>query len=75
MRVLPVTNVNVDRGSLKVTRKNEGMLTPQSVPVGGRLCQFVEGWKHITNDPYVLSIVAKGYRLHFRSPPILLQTP
>ena len=24
---------------------------PQSVPVGGQLCQFVEEWKRITNDP------------------------
>ena len=44
-------------------------------PVGGRLSNFVEGWKHITNDPYVLSIVAKGYRLRFTSPPLLRQTP
>ena len=51
------------------------MLTPQSVPVRGRMCQFVEGWKHITNDLFVLSIVAKGYRLRFTSPPLLLQTP
>ena len=28
----------------------------------------MEGWKCITNDPYVLSIVAKGYRLRFTSP-------
>ena len=27
------------------------------------------------NDPYVLSIVAKGYRLRFMSPPLLRQTP
>ena len=27
------------------------------------------------NDPYVLSIVAKGYRLCFMSPPLLRQTP
>ena len=32
-------------------------------------------WKHITNDPYVLSIIAKGYRLCFMSPPLLCQTP
>ena len=41
---------------------------------GGRLCHFVEGWKHIMNDPYVLSIIAKGYRLCFTSPSLLLQT-
>ena len=46
-----------------VTRNNEGVLPAHSVAVGGRLCQFVEGWKRITNDPYVLSIVANGYRL------------
>ena len=42
--------------------QNEGMLLPQPVPFGGGggLCQSVEGWKHITNDPYVLSIVARG---------------
>ena len=75
MRVLPVVNINLNQGSLEVTRKNESMLPPQSVPVGGRLCQFVEGWKHITNDPYVFSIVAKDNRLRFTSPPLLLQTP
>ena len=35
----------------------------------------MEGWKRIKNDPYVLNIVAKGYRLRFMSPPLLLQTP
>ena len=45
------------------------------IPVGGRLSNFVEGWKRIKNDPYVLSIVAKGYRLRFTSPPLLRQTP
>ena len=54
---------------------NEGVLPPQITPVGGRLSNFVEGWKHIMNDPYVLSIVAKGYRLRFMSPPLLRQTP
>ena len=54
---------------------NEGVLPPQVSPVGGRLSNFVEGWKRITNDPYVLSIIAKGYRLRFMSPPFLRQTP
>ena len=75
MRVLPVVNVNGNRGSVDVTRNNEGVLPAHSVAVGGRLCQFVEGWKRITNDPYVLSIVANGYRLPFTSPPLLRQTP
>ena len=57
--MLPVVSVKVSWGSLKVTKKNEGVLPPHEVPVGGRLCQFVEGWKRITNDPYFSSIVAK----------------
>ena len=75
MRMLPVVNAHVNRGSIRVTRRNEGELPPQSIPVRGQLCQFVEGWKRITNDPFVLSFVAKGYRLRFTSPPLLLQTP
>ena len=54
---------------------NEGVLPQQVTPVGGRLSNFVEGWKRMTNDPYILSIVAKGYKLHFTSPPLLRQTP
>ena len=51
------------------------MLPPQVSPVRERLSNLVEGWKRISNDPYVLSIVAKGYRLRFTSPPLLRQTP
>ena len=29
---------------------NEGVLPPQVSPVGGRLSNFVEGWKRITNQ-------------------------
>ena len=50
--------VPVEAEEVKETgNRNEGVLPLQPVPVVGRLCQFVEGWKHITNDPYVL-----GYR-------------
>ena len=35
----------------------------------------MEGWKHITNDPFVLSIIAKVYIPRFMSQPLLLQTP
>ena len=50
------------------------MLPPQVTPVGGRPSNFVEGRRRITNDPYVLSIVAKGYSLRFTSPPLLRQS-
>ena len=35
------------------------------------LSEFVEGWKRTMNHPYVLSIITKGYRLRFTSPPLL----
>ena len=54
---------------------NEGVLHPQPTPVGGRLNKFVEGWKHLKNNPYVLRIIAKKYRLCFMSPSLLLKTP
>ena len=50
------------------------MLPPQPKPVGGTMTQFVEGWKLITNDPDVLSLVAKGYSLRFTSQPLLLES-
>ena len=47
---------HVEPGGLRVTRngQNEGVLPSQPVQDGGRLCQFVEGWKRITNGAYVL---------------------
>ena len=58
---------------------------PQSLPVGGRLSRFVEGWKHIKNYPYmeanimnnpfILSIVTQGYRLRLTSPTLLRSSP
>ena len=73
LRPLAKPSVIFEETRIKVTN-NEGVLPPQITPVGGRLSNFVEGWKRITNDPYVLSIVAKGYRLHFTSPPLLRQS-
>ena len=42
---------------------------PRLPPRVQNLASLKKGWKQITNDPYVLSIAAKGYRLHFTSPP------
>ena len=51
------------------------VLPSQAAPVGGRLSEFVKGWKRITNDPYVLSIVTKGYRLRLTRIPLLRESP
>ena len=74
LKVLEKPSIIFEEIKTRVTN-NEGVLPPQVSPVGGRLSNFVEGWKCITNDPYVLSIVAKGYRLRFTSSPLLRQTP
>ena len=74
LRLLGKASVIFEGTRTRVTN-NEGVLPPQITPVGGRLSNFVEGWKCITNDPFVLSIVAKGYRLRFTSPPLLRQNP
>ena len=71
----PWKNKRNFRGDKNQGKNNEGVLPPQATPVRGRLSKFVEGWKHITNDTYVLSIIAKGYRLHFTNPPLLRQNP
>ena len=46
MRVLSVVNVNVNRESIRVTRRNDGMLPPQSVPVS--VCRGVEAYNEST---------------------------
>ena len=46
MRVLPEVNVNVNQESIRVTRRNEGVLSPQSVPVS--VCGGVEAYNKST---------------------------
>ena len=66
MRGPPALNVPVEpEGAEGTGNRNEGMLPPQPVPVGGRLCQFVEGWKRITNDPYVTKYHDQGVQTLF----------
>ena len=35
------------------------------IPVGGRLRFFLENWKKITDDQWVLSLIEEGYKLEF----------
>ena len=74
----PCTKVHVEPGSLALIRNRRMRACPPTITISagrGGLLHFVEGWKHIMNNPYVLSIIAKGYRLRFKSPPLLLKTP
>ena len=45
------------------------------VPVGGRLAHFVHNWQSITDDPWVLSIIRRGYLIPFSEPPPLSEVP
>ena len=39
------------------------------IPVGGRLRFFLENWKKITDDQWVLSLIEEGYKLEFIQKP------
>ena len=41
----------------------------QKQPVGGRLSLFLDGWKKVTSDRWILSIVQQGLKLSFISTP------
>jgi hypothetical protein len=40
-----------------------------SVIVGARLCHYVEFWKSLSKDPWILSSVKEGVKIDFISPP------
>ena len=40
------------------------------IPVGGRLTLFLDNWKKITSDQWVLSVIKEGYKLEFLSIPL-----
>ena len=60
LRPLGKPSVIFEETRIKV-KNNDGVLPPQITPVEGRLSNFAEGWKRITNDPYVLSIVVHPF--------------
>ena len=45
------------------------------IPVGGRLAHFVEQWRELTNNKWVLSIVQDCFRIPFKSTPPLSSVP
>ena len=45
------------------------------VPVGGRLMRFSRAWRRLSNDPWVVSIIEKGYRIPFSRDPPLTSVP
>ena len=45
------------------------------IPVGGRLAHFVEQWGELKHNKWVLSFIRDGFRIPFRSTPLLLSVP
>ena len=41
------------------------------LPVGGRLTRFLHFWHRLTSDPWVLSVIERGYVFPFKRPPRL----
>ncbi|VDH97132.1 Hypothetical predicted protein [Mytilus galloprovincialis] len=55
--------------------ENLQQVPQKSIPVGGRLSFFLNQWKKITSDCYVLSIIRGGLTLQFKNPPPLSAVP
>ena len=51
------------------------VLPHPDIPVGGRLAHFVEQWKELTDNKWVLSIVRNGFKIPFKSVPPLSVVP
>ena len=49
-------------------RQIDNQIGPE-LPVGGRLKFFIDQWRKITDDKWVLSTISKGYKLEFQSFP------
>ena len=50
------------------SKVNIGLQSPK-IPVGGRLRFFLQNWKKITDDQWVLSVIEEGYKLEFIQKP------
>ena len=51
------------------------VLPRPDIPLGGRLSHFVEQWKELTDNKWVLSIVRNGFKIPFKSVPPLSLIP
>ena len=49
-------------------RQIDNQIGPK-LPVGGRLKFFIDQWRKITDNKWVLSTISKGYKLEFQSFP------
>ena len=68
---MPGGRVSLAINDLPGLRQNdlEGTLQLGNYPVAGRLSHFLEAWKRITTEQWVLQILSEGYALPFMAPP------
>jgi hypothetical protein len=78
VRVRAKVKVRVSAIKVEVGAKvllSEGTTSPQPLPVGCRLQQFVVGWDNLTEDSYIHRLIREGYRIQFIRPPPLSLYP
>ena len=49
--------------------------TMESLPLGGRISNFISNWKRITDNNWVLSVVEFGYKIPLKSSPSQSRVP
>ena len=60
------------KNDFQVSNDNQILALEPEIPVGGRLSFYLENWKKITTDQWVLDIIKNGYKLEFlKIPPFL----
>ena len=64
-KVEPLKKTNIIFEAKVKVKSNEGVLPPQPAAVGGRLSEFVEGWKHISSDPLCLKYHSQAVQTSF----------
>jgi len=50
-------------------------LSVLKLPIAGRLSHFINAWRDISPDPWILDVIEHGYRLELESPPHQLSFP
>ena len=52
-----------------INSRGNGNSSVENLPGCTRLCYFLDFWKSLSKDPWILSSVGEGVKIHFVSPP------
>ena len=67
------TNFSASHSRFNANRYKETFTITNMEPspkIGGRLRFFLEQWKHVSSDSWILSVIEWGLELNFHSPPV-----